>query len=88
MCSSDLNPSALTRKLSSIEAFKGIRSPYIKTEEGWIPDKDSRYFSEDFNYGLNKYRELAHKNGVEVPLMDEIYHWEQELMKALSSNDQ
>ena len=40
------------------------------------------------NYGLNKYRELAHKNGVEVPLMDEIYHWEQELMKALSSNDQ
>ena len=82
------NPSALTRKLSSIEAFKGIRSPYIKTEEGWIPDKDSRYFSEDFNYGLNKYRELAHKNGVEVPLMDEIYHWEQELMKALSSNDQ
>lgn len=43
---------SLCNKIKSIAAFKGIKSPMIKTPNGWIPDTYSRYFTEDFGYGL------------------------------------
>lgn len=43
---------ALTRKLKSIIGFKGLTSPCIKVETGYIPDLTSRYFTADFPYGL------------------------------------
>ena len=67
--------SSLSAKLRSIESFKAIKAPMVQTAEGWIPDFDSRYFTEDFAVGLKYVRDLAKKYGVAVPTMDKIYTW-------------
>ena len=65
----------LTRKIRSISSFKGIATPMIQTEKGWQPDLTSRYFQEDFLYGLRYIHQEAHRKGVAVPVMDEVYEW-------------
>lgn len=65
----------LAAKLSSIAGFKGITSPMIQTEEGWIPDFKSRYFTEDFPYGLKYIWQLAHAYNISTPVIDEVYQW-------------
>lgn len=69
------DPGSLTRKLSSIESFKGIESPMVRSEEGWVPDYKSRYFTEDFMHGLKYVWQLAHENSVSVPNIDMVYEW-------------
>lgn len=66
---------SLARKLSSIQGFKGITSPMTETAEGWIPDFASRYFTEDFPYGLRYIWELAHQLNIDVPYIDKVYNW-------------
>ena len=66
---------SLARKLRSIEAFKGIAAPMKATEAGFIPDFQSRYFTEDFPYGLAIVRRLAAEHHVPTPTMDMIYNW-------------
>jgi lipopolysaccharide cholinephosphotransferase len=66
---------SLTAKLRSIQAFKGIKSPMKKVEEGYVPDFESRYFTEDFPYGLQIVQRLAHQHGVKTPMIDEILRW-------------
>lgn len=66
---------SLARKLSSIKGFKGITSPMVQTEEGWVPDFGSRYFTEDFPYGLKYIWQLMHDNGIPSPCIDEVYSW-------------
>lgn len=66
---------SLARKLSSIEGFKGITSPMKQTEDGWVPDFKSRYFTEDFPYGLKYIWQLAHEHGVPTPYIDTVYSW-------------
>ena len=66
---------SLAAKLSSITGFKGITSPMIETSEGWIADFNSRYFTEDFPFGLKYIWQLAHKHGVFCPNIDKVYQW-------------
>lgn len=66
---------SLARKLSSIQGFKGITSPMTETSEGWVPDFASRYFTEDFPYGLRYIWELAHQLNIDVPYIDKVYNW-------------
>ena len=66
---------SLAAKLSSIAGFKGITSPMIQTEGGWIPDFKSRYFTEDFPYGLKYIWQLAHAYNISTPVVDEVYQW-------------
>ena len=66
---------SLTRKIRSIKGFKGIKTPMVKGEHGWLPDLKSRYFQEDFVYGLRYIYETAHNLGVPVPTMDRVYAW-------------
>lgn len=66
---------SLTNKLSSISGFKGITSPMLQTDRGWIPDYKSRYFTEDFPYGLKYIWMLAHENDISVPVIDKVYEW-------------
>lgn len=66
---------SLADKLSSIKGFKGITSPMVKTDKGWLPDFSSRYFTEDFPHGLKYIWMLAHKHGIETPVIDEVYQW-------------
>jgi hypothetical protein len=66
---------SLARKLRSIEAFKGILAPMKEVEGGYVPDFHSRYFTEDFPYGLAIVRRLTHEKGVPSPTIDMIYDW-------------
>ena len=70
-----LDAQSLTSKLKSITSFAGIYSPMKQTAEGWIPDFTSRYFTEDFPYGLRFIYELAHKHNHPCPTIDKVYHW-------------
>ena len=65
----------LAQKLRSIEAFKGILSPMQKVEGSYVPDFHSRYFTEDFPYGLAIVHRLTHEKGVPSPTIDMIYDW-------------
>ena len=66
---------SLARKLRSIEAFKGIKAPMKAVEGGYVPDFQSRYFTEDFPFGLAFVQRLAHDKGVLSPTIDRIYEW-------------
>ena len=66
---------SLARKLRSIEAFKGILAPMKEVEGGYVPDFHSRYFTEDFPYGLAIVHRLTHEKGVSSPTIDMIYDW-------------
>ncbi len=66
---------SLTRKLQSIEAFHGILAPMKETPSGWIPDFSSRYFTEDFPYGLRFIRDLLVQEEIDAPFIEEVYQW-------------
>lgn len=66
---------SLAAKLSSIQGFKGIASPVIQTRGGYFPDYESRYFTEDFPYGLKYIWQLAHENNIFCPNIDLVYEW-------------
>lgn len=65
----------LTRKIRSIDAFKGIYSPMIKKELGYIPDFQSRYFTEDFPYGLCIIKGFCCICDVDTPYIDDVLRW-------------
>ena len=67
--------SSLARKLRSIEAFKGILSPMKEVEGNYVPDFQSRYFTEDFPYGLAIVHRLMHEKGIPSPTIDTIFDW-------------
>lgn len=66
---------SLTHKLQSIEAFKGIRSPMKQTADGYIPDFASRYFIEDFPFGLQIISRQAACHAVKVPTINRVLTW-------------
>ena len=66
---------SLARKLRSIEAFKKILSPMRQVEGGWVPDFQSRYFTEDFPYGLRIVHEQARQHGISTPTIDKVLAW-------------
>lgn len=66
---------SLTKKLRSIKAFQNISSPMKAVEGGFIPDFSSRYFTEDFPYGMRFIVETAQKHHVSIPTTENIYQW-------------
>ncbi|MCI1269929.1 MAG: NAD/NADP octopine/nopaline dehydrogenase family protein [Ruminococcus sp.] len=66
---------AMTEKISGITAFKGITSPMKETENGWIPDFSSRYFTADFSYGLKIIKDIAELFGVLIPNIGTVWNW-------------
>lgn len=66
---------SLTQKLRSIESFKNIRMPVVNIGGGYLPDFSSRYFMEDFQYGLHFVYELAKRYNVFTPTVDKVYLW-------------
>ena len=71
---------ALTRKISSIESFKGIPTPMLQTADGFVPDFQSRYFTEDIPYGLLIIKGVAEITSTATPAIDTILTWAQEMM--------
>ena len=65
----------LCDKIKSIPAFQTIQAPMKKTPDGWIPDFESRYFTEDFPFGLAYIVNLAKKNDIPIPMISKVYNW-------------
>ena len=66
---------SLTCKLQSIEAFKGLLSPMKKVGDGFVPDFQSRYFTEDFPYGLAIIHRLMQEHHIDGPHIQQVYDW-------------
>lgn len=65
------SPSELTYKIRSIAAFKSILAPWKTETSGcWIPDCESRYFTEDIEYGTKVIQASGDKVGIDTPIID------------------
>ncbi len=73
---------SLTSKIRSIESFKRILSPMTETDGGFTPDFTSRYFVEDFGYGLKYIYELAKKHSVVTSVIDTVYRWGRSVLES------
>lgn len=68
--------SDLTNKIKSIKAFKGLRSPIVSNEQGqYIFDEESRYFKEDFLYGLIVLYDFGLITQTPTPMMLSVLKW-------------
>ena len=67
---------AMTKKITSIKAFKDILSPLIMTEDKMYKiDSKSRYFEEDFLFGLLILKSFAEILNVDTPYMNKVLNW-------------
>lgn len=66
------NYTELTLKIRSIPAFRTIKSPMREVDGGWVPDFDSRYFTEDVPFGTRTIQEYARRVGVRTPVIDSL----------------
>ena len=69
----------MTKKISSIPAFKGLKTPTVKVGSGFVPDLHSRYFTADFSYGLVIIKQIADFAAVHVPNIDATLNWYKEI---------
>lgn len=69
------NAQALTRKITSISSFKGLKTPSVETENGFLPDFYSRYFTADFSYGLIILIQIADFLNVNADNMKQTMDW-------------
>ena len=70
-----LTAKEMTKKISSIAAFKGLSTPSIRVEGGMIPDLHSRYFTADFSYGLTIIKQIADLAGTLIPDINATMQW-------------
>lgn len=68
-------PEELAARICSLDRLKGLYSPVVKDEIGYVPDFNSRYFVSDFPYGIKIMIETANLFGVDTPTMDLIWEW-------------
>lgn len=74
-------PEELSKKINTAPGFQGIDSPMLKVEGGYIPDKNSRYFIEDIQFGLCIIKAFALLCNVSTPTVDKIIKWGQTLVE-------
>lgn len=80
---------SMTKKITSIKAFQNILSPLIETDTGdYKIDSKSRYFEEDFLYGLLILKSFAEILAVDTPYMNKVLIWYGNLigLKILDDN--
>lgn len=74
-------PKQMSAKIQSISGFKNIKTPMLLTEKGFIPDFQSRYFLEDFSYGLCIIKGFCDVVGVNTPCVDKVLMWYEDIAK-------
>lgn len=72
---------SLTKKISSIPAFQTITSPMKQVDGGWVADFESRYFTEDFPFGLRWIKELATQYQLKTSCINVVYSWGVSMLK-------
>ena len=73
-------PEELSKKINTAPGFIGIDSPMVKVENGYIPDKNSRYFIEDIQFGLCILKAFAELLNIETPEINKIATWGQNFL--------
>ena len=68
-------PKQMTDKIRSIKSLSQIVSPMKEVDGGFIPDFSSRFFIEDFPYGLMILKGFAQIAGIKTPNMDKVIRW-------------
>jgi hypothetical protein len=70
------NANELTQKIRSIQSFKNINSPMKADENGrFSPDANSRYFIEDFPFGLCIIKGFCDIMQIMTPNIDRVLKW-------------
>lgn len=69
-----------TEKISSIKSLSTIKSPLIKKGENYVFDFSSRYFNEDFYFGLYIIDYLAKILNIEAFTINEVVNWHKSLI--------
>lgn len=72
-------PDELSKKINTAPGFLGIYSPMIKVDNKYIPDLNSRYFTEDIDFGLCILKSFAEILEVDTPTIDKLIIWAQNL---------
>jgi len=72
--------STLRTRFSSNQAYAGLTCPMLPANDGWRPDFQARYLSEDIPYNLVAVRGLAELCGVSTPTIDRLIHWAQDAL--------
>ena len=67
--------SSMTNKIRSITSFKKIDSPMIAEKNYYLIDFESRYFKEDFDFGLAIIQSYARNYNVNTPYIDMVMEW-------------
>lgn len=66
---------SLTNKIKNIPAFKNILAPMKKIGDKWYPDFNSRYFTEDFPFGLKFIYKLGEENKINCNYIKKVFNW-------------
>ncbi len=62
------------------QTLGAIKPPTVQQDSGeWVLDKDHRFFTDDIRYGLCIAKWMADQLGLEVPAIDKITTWVQDL---------
>lgn len=69
------NAQELTKKIISIKSLSNINSPFIHKNNKYFVDPESRYFQEDFPFGLFIIKDFALIADVNTPIIDKIINW-------------
>lgn len=70
---------ALTNKITSIQSWHNLDSPMKSINGEFFIDLESRYFQEDFLFGLCILKAYAQIVNVKTPVMDKVLSWYQDL---------
>lgn len=70
--------SSLKMAMRTNKAYDGLVHPMVKTDEGYVPNFNYRYTSEDVPFGMVVMKGIADLAGVPTPAMDEILAWGQQ----------
>lgn len=79
-------PEELAAKICGLDRLKGLYSPVVEEELGFIPDFNSRYFASDFTYGIKIMIEVADLFDVPTPTMDTIWDWYKKVQPEKAEN--
>ncbi len=70
----------IRESFTTSQTLGAIKPPTIQLESGeWIIDKDHRFFTDDIHYGLCIAKWIADQLALDVPTIDSIIDWAQQL---------
>jgi len=72
--------SDLTDRIRSIKALSDRPFPMVQVEGGYIPDRNSYYFTEDMVYGLTTLKSIFTITGIPSPVTDTVLKWAQKIL--------